>query len=61
MAAEDVLRHSDIWLQVIPAPANLDRPCGLAVRVRADDAARARTILDDRTVLYHGPTPDRVD
>ncbi|HZK48031.1 MAG TPA: DUF3343 domain-containing protein [Thermoleophilia bacterium] len=55
MAAEDVLRGAGIRIQVIPAPPQRVRGCGLAVRLAGIDVARACSLLESKSVTYQRP------
>lgn len=55
MAAEDALRRAGFRIQVVPAPPNQERGCGLAVRIASVDAARASALLALESVTFEGP------
>jgi hypothetical protein len=52
MAAEDVLRHEAIELEVVPPPSNLSAGCGLALRVRLEDVPDVVEALASRGAVY---------
>ncbi len=52
MAAEDILRHQGIRLEVVPPPSNLSAGCGLALRVNLEDVPDVREALAGRNATY---------
>ena len=55
MAAEDALRRAGFSIQVIPAPPQRSRVCGLAIKIAQVDAARACALLALESVTFEGP------
>lgn len=52
MWAEDVADEKAITAEVVPAPAEVDAKCGLALRVPEDRADDLRTAFDGEGIPY---------
>jgi hypothetical protein len=60
--AEEVARDRHIPAEVVPAPAELEAKCGLALSTLPDRVEQLRAALETEGVVFHPPrTPGEAD
>jgi hypothetical protein len=48
LAAEKVLKETDIAFKLIPVPKHISSDCGVCIRIDTSDAERARSAVDGK-------------
>jgi hypothetical protein len=48
LAAEKVLKETDIAFKLIPVPKHISSDCGVCIRIETSDAERARAAVDGK-------------